>query len=99
MKSKKQLSLHEIRFSIGIGCFNRQRDKKKVTVQLTTKGEITANGTYNRVLIEYLQNGPTQVAKKLLKNAIKNNPYVVDYLLQKKKLSLYSPATYSLGDI
>lgn len=60
--------------------------------------EITAHGAYNRVLLEYLQNGPTSKAKKLLKNAMKNNPYVVDYLLQKKKLPLLSPATYGLGD-
>ncbi|PLR79568.1 tetratricopeptide repeat protein [Bacillus canaveralius] len=60
--------------------------------------DITAHGLYNKLLIEYLQNGPSQKAKKQLKKAKDSNPYVIDYLIQKKKLPRSSPAAYGLGD-
>ncbi|MDF0725811.1 tetratricopeptide repeat protein [Cytobacillus sp. S13-E01] len=60
--------------------------------------EITAHGTYNKLLVEYLKNGPSNKAKKLLKTAKDKNPYVIDYLIRKKKLPVSTPATYGLGE-
>lgn len=57
----------------------------------------TANGTYNLVLIELLQNGVTNKAKQLLKKAKQQNPYVPDYLLGKKDIPMYQPSHYQLG--
>lgn len=57
----------------------------------------TANGTYNLVLIELLQNGVTNKAKQLLKKAKQQNPYVPDYLLGKKDIPMYLPSHYQLG--
>lgn len=57
----------------------------------------TANGAYNLVLIELLQNGVTNKAKQLLKKAKQQNPYVPDYLLGKKDIPMYLPNHYQLG--
>lgn len=57
----------------------------------------TANGAYNLVLIELLQNGVTNKAKQLLKKAKQQNPYVPDYLLGKKDIPMYLPKHYQLG--
>ncbi|WP_346216564.1 tetratricopeptide repeat protein [Caldifermentibacillus hisashii] len=57
----------------------------------------TANGAYNLVLIELLQNGVTNKAKQLLKKAKQQNPYVLDYLLGKKDIPMYLPSHYQLG--
>ncbi|AWI13473.1 hypothetical protein CQJ30_15735 [Caldibacillus thermoamylovorans] len=57
----------------------------------------TANGAYNLVLIELLQNGVTNKAKQLLKKAKQQNPYVPDYLLGKKDIPMYLPSHYQLG--
>lgn len=58
---------------------------------------MTANGAYNLVLIELLQNGVTNKAKQLLKKAKQQNPYVPDYLLGKKDIPMYLPSHYQLG--
>lgn len=58
---------------------------------------MTANGVYNSVLIELLQNGVTNKAKQLLKKAKQQNPYVPDYLLGKKDIPMYLPSHYQLG--
>lgn len=60
--------------------------------------DTTANGAYNRVLLEFLQNGPTNKAKQLLQKAKKQNPHVPAYLLGKKMIPMYLPACYQLGD-
>ncbi|WP_141227994.1 tetratricopeptide repeat protein [Caldifermentibacillus hisashii] len=57
----------------------------------------TANGAYNLVLIELLQNGATNKAKQLLQKAKQQNPYVLDYLLGKKNIPMYLPKHYQLG--
>ncbi|WP_078429852.1 tetratricopeptide repeat protein [Alkalihalobacterium alkalinitrilicum] len=62
------------------------------------KDTLSASATYNRALIEYLQNGPTKRAKQLLNNAKESNPYVIDYLSMKKRLPTAIPNAYSLGD-
>ena len=58
----------------------------------------TAFGVYNRVLIECSQNGATFKAKRLLQNAKKQNPYVLDYLLGHKNVPQYIPDGYQPGD-
>ncbi|WP_338469638.1 SEC-C metal-binding domain-containing protein [Niallia sp. XMNu-256] len=59
---------------------------------------MTANGTYNRVLIEFFQNGVTSKVKLLLQNAKQQNPFVPDYLLGKKNIPLFLPNDYQLGE-
>ncbi|MED4853032.1 SEC-C metal-binding domain-containing protein [Caldifermentibacillus hisashii] len=71
---------------------------KKAEALLKKYNEITtANGAYNLVLIELLQNGVTNKEKQLLKKAKQQNPYVPDYLLGKKDIPMYLPSHYQLG--
>lgn len=58
---------------------------------------MTANGTYNLVLIEFLLNGATKKAKQLLQKAKQQNPFVPDYLLGKKSIPMFLPKHYQLG--
>lgn len=74
------------------GLFKKAEDLLKKYNETTT-----ANGAYNLVLIELLQNGVTNKAKQLLKKAKQQNPYVLDYLLGKKDIPMYLPSHYQLG--
>lgn len=58
---------------------------------------MTANATYNLVLIEFLLNGATKKAKQLLQKAKQQNPFVPDYLLGKKSIPMFLPKHYQLG--
>nr|WP_239094054.1 tetratricopeptide repeat protein [Bacillus sp. B15-48] len=60
--------------------------------------DMSASGSYNRVLIEFLQNGATSRAKQLLQKAKRQNPYVPKYLVGKKAIPLYLPNSYQPGD-
>ncbi|WP_176560394.1 tetratricopeptide repeat protein [Brevibacillus dissolubilis] len=53
---------------------------------------------YSRVLIEYETNGPTAKAEQLLDAAIEQNPHVIDYLVDRKRLPRYELDSYTLGD-
>ena len=64
----------------------------------TFNENMIAYGTYNRVLLEFLQNGASNKAKQLLQKAKEQNPFVPDYLLGKKNIPLYIPSSYQLGD-
>ncbi|MEB1805895.1 MAG: SEC-C domain-containing protein [Bacillaceae bacterium] len=59
---------------------------------------LSANRHFNRLLIELLQNGPTEKAKELLNVAKEHNPYVINYLLMKKSIPINIPGAYSPGD-
>ncbi|WP_071394199.1 tetratricopeptide repeat protein [Bacillus tuaregi] len=63
----------------------------------TYKEEMTANGAYNRVLLEFLQNGATSKAKQLLQKALKKNPYVSAFLLEEREIPMYLPNGFELG--
>lgn len=57
----------------------------------------TTTGSYNQLLIEFLQDGSTQKAFKLLKKSKENNRIVIDYLLEIKELPSFAPDTYEFG--
>lgn len=60
--------------------------------------EGSAQGTYNELLIELLENGFTAKAAKLKKTAVEANKYVIGYLTGKTKIPKRIPETYSWGD-
>jgi tetratricopeptide (TPR) repeat protein len=71
----------------------------KKTHQLLSKyDERTAQGLYNKVLLELLENGFTPRATKLFKEAKKQNKYVISYLTGKKTLPAHQPDYYGFGD-
>jgi len=59
--------------------------------------DITARGTYNAVLLEYHTNGFSAKLDKLLKHAKETNPYVIDYLVKKRRLPVTAPMGFQLG--
>ncbi|WP_169907676.1 tetratricopeptide repeat protein [Priestia abyssalis] len=66
---------------------------------LETYGEdTTAYYVYSKLLLELLDEGPTTKAKNLFMQAIEQNPYVMDYLLRKKRIPKSMPHAYGLGD-
>jgi hypothetical protein len=60
--------------------------------------ETTAHGLYNQLLLELYKNGFSAKAVKLLKDAKKENSYVVPYLIGKKHIPMYLPDHYGTGD-
>lgn len=87
-----------VRYELFIAYVEKGLYQKAESLLKQFNEEITANFTFNKFLSEYLQNGPSQKAKKLLKIAKDQNPYVIDYLTGKKKLPRFTPAAYGLGD-
>lgn len=60
--------------------------------------DISANFAYNRILLEYGQYGVSSKLSLLLKGARKQNPYVIPYLLGKKRAPEKPPAYIGFGD-
>ncbi|MDQ0214442.1 tetratricopeptide (TPR) repeat protein [Oikeobacillus pervagus] len=60
--------------------------------------EVTANGAYNEALLGYLENGLSNKVKIQMGKAKEKNPYVIDFLIGKKKLPLSAPAAYQIGE-
>jgi hypothetical protein len=60
--------------------------------------EKTAHGLYNALLLDLYKNGFSAKAVKLLKDAKKENIYVVSYLTGKKQIPMYLPDHYGSGD-
>jgi tetratricopeptide (TPR) repeat protein len=60
--------------------------------------EETAHGLYNQLLLEILKNGFSAKAAKLLKQAKKQNPFVISFLLGKKRLPKHMPEYHGWGD-
>jgi hypothetical protein len=60
--------------------------------------EATANGLYNKLLLELYKNGFSAKAAKLLKDAKKANPHVIPFLSDKKSIPMFLPNGYRLGD-
>ncbi|MCM3691746.1 SEC-C metal-binding domain-containing protein [Neobacillus niacini] len=65
---------------------------------LTQYEETTAHGLYNTLLLDLYKNGFSSKAVKLLKDAKKENIYVVSYLTGKKQIPMYLPDHYGWGD-
>ncbi|MCM3799073.1 SEC-C metal-binding domain-containing protein [Caldibacillus thermoamylovorans] len=95
-----QLDLNDnqgVRYELFIAYVESGLFKKAEALLKKYNETTTANGAYNLVLIELLQNGVTNKAKQLLKKAKQQNPYVPDYLLGKKDIPMYLPSHYQLG--
>lgn len=95
-----QLDLNDnqgVRYELFIAYVESGLFKKAEALLKKYNETTTANGAYNLVLIELLQNGVTNKAKQLLKKAKQQNPYVPDYLLGKKDIPMYLPNHYQLG--
>lgn len=95
-----QLDLNDnqgVRYELFIAYVESGLLKKAEALLKKDNKTTTANGAYNLVLIELLQNGVTNKAKLLLKKAKQQNPYVPDYLLGKKDIPMYLPSHYQLG--
>lgn len=95
-----QLDLNDnqgVRYELFIAYVESGLLKKAEALLKKDNKTTTANGAYNLVLIELLQNGVTNKAKQLLKKAKQQNPYVPDYLLGKKDIPMYLPNHYQLG--
>ncbi len=60
--------------------------------------EPTAIMAYNRLLLAYLKYGLHEEMEDLLDQAIDSNPYVINYLLKKKRVPSYDPPFFGLGD-
>ncbi|MEH7504200.1 SEC-C metal-binding domain-containing protein [Neobacillus drentensis] len=73
-------------------------DYKKAGNLLKQYEEASAQTSYNKLLLEILERGFTAKAAKLLKEAKKDNKYVISYLTGKKRLPAYPPDYYGFGD-
>lgn len=60
--------------------------------------EETAHGLYNKLLLELLKNRFSTKAAKMLKQAKKQNPFVISFLSGKKRLPKHMPEYHSLSD-
>lgn len=60
--------------------------------------EATAQGLYNKLLLELNEKGFTAKALMLLKEAKDQNKHVIAYLTGKKRLPKYAPDYYGFGD-
>ncbi|WHZ02361.1 hypothetical protein QNH48_26025 [Neobacillus sp. YX16] len=58
----------------------------------------TANGLYNKLLLELYKNGFSANAAKLLKEAKKANPHVIPFLTDKNSIPMFLPKGIVLGD-
>jgi uncharacterized protein YecA (UPF0149 family) len=71
---------------------------KKASDLLQQYEEDSAQDSYNKLLLELHEHGFTARAVKLLKEAKKDNKFVINYLSGKKRLPAYPPDYYGLGD-
>lgn len=60
--------------------------------------ESAAHGLYNKLLLELYKNGFSAKAVKMLKDAKKENGYVVPYLTGKRHIPMYLPDHHGWGD-
>ncbi|WP_433745172.1 SEC-C metal-binding domain-containing protein [Falsibacillus pallidus] len=73
--------------------------KWKVAKQLLNHyKEETSTHLYNELLLEMLENGESDHAKKLMKKAQKANPFILEYLMGNMKVPKKQPTSYSMGD-
>lgn len=73
-------------------------DYKKAGDLLQQYDGDTAQDSYNKLLLELHENGFTTEAVKLLKEAKKENKFVINHLTGKKRLPAYPPDYYGFGD-
>ena len=69
----------------------------KAKALLDEYDEPTANGNYNRLFIELLEHGKTAKAEELFQTANEENPHVLPYLLNQKRIPTREPLAFGLG--
>jgi tetratricopeptide (TPR) repeat protein len=80
------------------GAYLEEGKLEAAEVLLRQYEEGTANGSYNKLLLELYKNGFSANAAKLLKEAKKTNPHVIPFLTGKKSIPMFLPKEYVLGD-
>lgn len=86
-----------IRYKL-FGAYLEEGKLEAAEVLLKQYNEATANGLYNKLLLELYKNGISENAAKLLKEAKKANPHVIPFLSGKKRIPMFLPEGYRLGD-
>jgi hypothetical protein len=86
-----------IRYKL-FGAYLEEGKLEDAEVLLKQYEEATANGLYNRLLLELYKNGFSANAAKILKEAKKANPYVIPFLTGKKSIPMTLPNGYRLGE-
>jgi len=74
----------------------READAEKLFKQY--KGDGMAVWMYSRALLDFRKHGNSAISVRSLKKAIKENGYVPDYLLGRKKIPRNIPDYYGFGD-
>ncbi|MBO0959076.1 SEC-C domain-containing protein [Neobacillus sp. MM2021_6] len=86
-----------VRYSLFVAYID-SGDFKKAGNLLQQYEESSAQGLYNKLLLELHENGFTKEAEMFLKAAKKENKHVIGYLTGKKRLPAYPPEFYGFGD-
>jgi tetratricopeptide (TPR) repeat protein len=86
-----------VRYSLFVAYMNAGEYQKAGNL-LSEYDEGTANGAYNKLLLELSEKGFSKKALLLLKAAKKENKFVIPYLIGKKRLPAYPPDYYGFGD-
>ncbi|WP_066065467.1 SEC-C metal-binding domain-containing protein [Neobacillus soli] len=86
-----------VRYSLFVAYIDSGEFKKAGNL-LQQYEEASAQGLYNKLLLELHEKGFTKNAVKLLKAAKKENKHVVAYLTDEKRLPDYPPDYYGFGD-
>jgi uncharacterized protein YecA (UPF0149 family) len=71
---------------------------KKAGDLLQQFDETSTDNSYNKLLLEIHESGFSARSAKLLKEAKRENKYVISYLTGKKRLPAYPPDYYGFGD-
>jgi tetratricopeptide (TPR) repeat protein len=86
-----------VRYALFVGYMDKENYQKAQKL-LEQYHEGTAQGLYNNLLLELHENGFTDKASKLLKEAKKENKHVIAFLTGKKQLPKITPDYYGFGD-
>lgn len=60
--------------------------------------DCSANWLYSKALLSFIKLGDSKESQKLLKEAIKFNPFIPNYLIGNKKMPKHRPGYYGFGD-
>ncbi|HYK73801.1 MAG TPA: hypothetical protein VEV44_11885, partial [Pseudoneobacillus sp.] len=85
-----------VRYTLFIS-YLKEKMFKRAKELLEKYPEETTEGLYNELLLELMENGYTSSATKLLKEALKANRFVMDYVTGEKKLPATIQDYYSFG--
>ena len=86
-----------VRYLLMLWLLDTERDEEMAALVEQYRDDGTADGMYPQVLFAYRQSGDSQQARALLREAMKWNPHVPDYLLNRKRPSLPSGPLVTLG--